>query len=273
MTFQDDPGEDGAPSLPQRILCDTAACVRFFSRMPVPRLSACDDPAALPDFSAIAWAIPIAGVIIALPAALAGVVLGLTHLPFLAVGLIVTGLLAAVTGALHEDGLADIADGFFGGATVERRLAIMKDSQIGSFGALALIFLFGLKSVLIATLLERLGPVPAMAILLGGEALSRTLMAWQWSVLPPARPGGLGHRFGCPDQAAVVLASLAALVFLVPSAFLLPLPALSLGLLLAYSAAYATGRLAKAKIGGFTGDVLGAVQQVSGLVFLICITA
>ncbi|SHL68808.1 adenosylcobinamide-GDP ribazoletransferase [Roseibium suaedae] len=272
MTFQDEPGEGQEPSLPQRILCDTAACLRFFSRLPLPRLSACDNPAALPDFSAIAWAIPIAGVLIALPAALAGVLLGYTGLPALAVGLIVTGLLAAVTGALHEDGLADIADGFFGGATAERRLAIMKDSQIGSFGALALIVSVGLKAVLIATLLERLGPVSAMVLVLGSEALSRCLMAWQWSVLPAARPEGLGHRFGCPDQAAVVLAAVATLVLLIPSASLLPVPALLVALVLSAGAAFAVGRLAIAKIGGFTGDVLGAVQQVSGLVFLICIT-
>lgn len=273
MTFQDEPGDGSKLPLPLRILCDTAACVRFFSRLPLPRLSSHDDPAALPDFRTIAWAIPLAGAVITLPALTAAAVLSLTALPFLAIGLITAGLLAAVTGALHEDGLSDCADGFFGGATPERRLAIMKDSQIGSFGALALIFSAGLKAVLIAALLERSGALVALSFVLGAEVLSRALMVWQWSILPAARPGGLGSRFGSPGQTAAAAAALCAVPFLLPAASLLPLPGLSLALLLAAATAWGVGRLAVAKIGGFTGDVLGAVQQTVSLVFLICITA
>ncbi|WP_417685865.1 adenosylcobinamide-GDP ribazoletransferase [Roseibium sp.] len=248
---------------------DTAACVRFFSRMPVPRLTSSDDPQAIPDFRKIARAIPFAGLIVALPAAAAGLLLGLTNLPSLAIGFIVTGLLATVTGALHEDGLGDVADGFFGGHTPERRLEIMKDSRIGAFGALAMMITIGLKAALIAALLDRFGPLGSMTILLGVESFSRALIVWQWVKLPPARPEGLGSRFGTPDRAALLQAFAAGALSLLVALISLPLSSLALALLLAVFAASGTGLLARAKIGGFTGDVLGAIQQVSALAFLV----
>jgi adenosylcobinamide-GDP ribazoletransferase len=135
MDQQDSP--DTSPRVSDRATFagDLAACIRFFSRLPLPRLGKWDDPAALPAFQRMARAAPLAGVLVALPAALVGLLLGFTALPHLAIGLLMTGALAAVTGGLHEDGLADVADGFFGGHTPERRLEIMKDSRIGSFGA------------------------------------------------------------------------------------------------------------------------------------------
>ncbi len=251
------------------LIADTAACVRFFSRLPLPRLCAADAPERLPDFSKISRAIPLAGLIVALPAALLGLLLGFSALPALTTAFIVTGALTAVTGALHEDGLGDVVDGFFGGHTRERRLEIMKDSRIGAFGALALIISIGLRASLIAALLTRLGPLPAMLALLGAESLSRTLIVWQWSVLSPARPDGLGNQFGHPGQEALKQALVIGAICLLPLVAVLTVSSLSLGLLLAGMAAYSTGVLAHHKIGGFTGDVLGAVQQVSALAFLI----
>ena len=251
------------------LLADTAACVRFFSRLPVPRLSRSDDPAALPDFSRIAKAIPIAGIVVALPAALLCMLGGMTDLPPLATGFLVAGMLAAVTGALHEDGLSDVVDGFFGGHTRERRLEIMKDSRVGAFGALALVLATGLRASLIAGLLERYGPYGAAVILLGVESLSRTLVVWQWSRLPAARPEGLGGRFGRPDSKMVVQAGLICLVLLLPALFALPFTALLLALVLAGTGTWGIGKLSMSKIGGYTGDVLGAIQQVSGLAFLL----
>ncbi|WP_417667093.1 adenosylcobinamide-GDP ribazoletransferase [Roseibium sp.] len=250
-------------------IAETAACVRFFSRLPVPALGPQDDPAALPDFTTIARMIPLAGLIVALPAAAAGVLLGSTALPALAVGFIVVALLAAVTGALHEDGLSDVADGFFGGHTRERRLEIMKDSRIGAFGALALVLSTGLKASLIAGLLDRLGALNAMAIVLGAESFGRTLIVWQWTVLPPARPEGLGSRFGTPDKSVAMQGALIGLLCLLVTVAALSLMSLALALFLAGITAYLVGLLARAKVGGFTGDVLGAIQQLSSLAFLM----
>ncbi|WP_328804136.1 adenosylcobinamide-GDP ribazoletransferase [Roseibium aggregatum] len=254
---------------PALLLADLAACTRFFSRLPLPRLGPSDNPDAAPYFRRVSRAAPLAGVLIALPAALLGLILGLTALPPLATALIVVGTLAATTGALHEDGLADVVDGFFGGGTSERRLEIMKDSRIGTFGALALVLSVALRTILLSALLERFGPGEAMVLFLGAEALSRTLMVWQWSQLPSARPDGLGNRFGRPDTGAAGQAALFGALCLLPSAVALSVPALSLGLILAGIAAHGIGRLVLAKIGGFTGDVLGAVQQITALAFLL----
>jgi len=254
---------------PAPLLADLAACVRFFSRLPLPKLGPDDRPDAAPDFTRIARAAPLAGVLIALPAAVLGVILGLTMLPSLATALVMVGTLAATTGALHEDGLADVADGFFGGATGERRLEIMKDSRIGTFGALALVLSIGLRCVLLAAVLDRFGPGEAMILFLGVEALSRSLLVWQWSQLPSARPDGLGTRFGRPDTRSAGEAALVGALCLMPSAVALSVPALSLGLILAGVAAYGAGRLALARIGGFTGDVLGAIQQITVIAFFL----
>lgn len=263
---------DRAEPLPtrlHRLAADTAACVRFFSRLPLSLpVNAFDDPAAMPDFRRIARAAPLAGLMVALPAAALGTVFGYTHLPDLAVATLMVGFLAAITGALHEDGLSDLADGFFGGATREKRLEIMKDSRIGAFGALALIVSVILRVVLLAALWERFSPADAALLFLSGEALSRTLFVWQWRDLPPARPGGLAARFGKPDAATLKGALLVTLPVLLPAFLLLSLPAFMLALALAAALAYATGALARDKIGGVTGDVLGAIQQISGLGFL-----
>ena len=249
------------------LLAETAACIRFFSRIPLPRLAPSDDPESAPDFTRIARAIPLAGFLIALPAALLIFLLGFSALPPLAIGLLATGLLTTITGALHEDGLADVADGFFGGHTPDRRLSIMKDSRIGAFGALALVIAIGLKATLIAGALERFGSLGALTVLLAAESLSRFLLVWQWARLPPARPDGLGSRFGRPESTAVRQAAIATLICLSPALLLLPLTAALSGLALALISSYGLGLLAKAKVGGFTGDVLGAIQQVSGLGF------
>ncbi|WP_209017042.1 adenosylcobinamide-GDP ribazoletransferase [Roseibium aggregatum] len=252
-----------------RLAADTAACVRFFSRLPLPKVNPADDPAAAPDFNTVARATPLAGFAIALPAAGIGMALGFTHLPALAVAALTAATLAATTGALHEDGLSDVADGFFGGGTPERRLEIMKDSRIGAFGALAVVLTTILRVGLLAALWQRFGPADAALLFLLGEAFSRLLVVWQWQRLPLARPDGLAARFGKPGAGTLRQATLLSLPFLVPALLLLSFGALCLALLIAVAAANFCGRLALDKTGGVTGDVLGAIQQISGLGFLL----
>jgi adenosylcobinamide-GDP ribazoletransferase len=251
------------------LFADTAACIRFFSRIPISSVNHADDPASAPDFPRIARAAPLAGVFIALPAAGLGMLLGFTELPVLAVACLTVALLAATTGALHEDGLSDLADGFFGASAREQRLEIMKDSRIGAFGSLTLTLAIILRVALLAAVWQRFGPADAALLFLSGEALSRTLVVWQWNMQPLARPEGLAARFGKPGNQSFQQALLVSIPLLLPSALMLSLPAFSLGVLLAAGTAYAIGRLAIIKIGGVTGDVLGAIQQLSGLGFLL----
>ncbi|MBO6758887.1 MAG: adenosylcobinamide-GDP ribazoletransferase [Roseibium sp.] len=273
-----DNNETAAPARPRAgttassaasLVADTAACVRFFSRLPLPRTGALDDPAAPPDFSRIARAAPLAGAFVALPAAGLGLILGYSALPTLVTGFVVVAALAAVTGALHEDGLSDTADGFFGGANPQRRLEIMKDSRIGAFGAIALVVSIGMKAALIAGLLDRFGAADAMVVLLASEAVSRAALVWQWAGLPSARPEGLGARFGRPTGRSAATAAGLALFCALPAMLQVPLTAAALGIGAAVLAAYGIGRMAKSKIDGVTGDVLGAIQQIGALAFLL----
>lgn len=209
-----------------------------------------------PEGAASAWAWPLAGLVIgALAAATAGLALafGAGAGPAAAAALAVQALL---TGALHEDGLADTADGLMGGRTPERRLEIMKDSRIGSFGALALML------VTLATWSALAGLVATgahWAALPAAAALSRAPMAAVMAALPPARPGGLSAGSGRPTPAkagaAAGLGLLAALLLCGWAALGAAALAAALSALLALAA--------RSKIGGQTGDILGATQQLS----------
>ncbi|MEP3047511.1 MAG: adenosylcobinamide-GDP ribazoletransferase [Roseibium sp.] len=251
------------------LFADMAACVRFFSRIPLQAVNSHDNRSAVPDFRRIACAAPLAGAFIALPAAGIGMLLGFTQLPPLVVSVIVVFILVVTTGALHEDGLSDLADGFFGGSTSEKRLEIMKDSRIGAFGAIALVLGILLRVALLSTLWQRFGPADGALLFLSSEVLSRALMVWQWQSLRLARPEGLAARFGKPDMQTVKQALIVMAILMVPAALMLSLSSLSLGLILASAIAFGTGQLAIQKIGGATGDVLGAIQQLSSLGFLL----
>ncbi len=253
------------------LLRDLAACLRFYSRLPVPHLGG-GDPHAAPDFTTVPRVLPVAGVILALPSAAALLAAwGLGLGPFLS-AVLALAVSVAVTGALHEDGLADVAAGF-GGATPERRLEIMRDSRIGAYGATALVLALALRIGALATMLDRAAASAAIALLLAA-ALSRVAALLPMVLLGPARPGGLSASVGRPTRGTLGTAAgfgLALALLALP----LGLPAhgvlamvLSSGL-----AALALTRLADRKIGGQTGDVVGACQQVAEIAGLLGLVA
>lgn len=248
---------------------DLLACLRFYSRLPVPTLAAETSPHAMPDVSRMARVLPLAGLLIALPAAL---VILLAHglgLP----GTIVAGLALAVlvmtTGAFHEDGLADTADGFGGGAERARKLEIMKDSRIGTYGGVALILSLGLRWAALAILTDRSG-LGAAGLMIAAAALSRPLGLMPLFALPPARPDGAASAAGRPTTDAFVTSLgggvIAALLFGLPQA---SLPLVLVACVLAAVGALAITALARAQIGGQTGDVAGAAQQLAEIGFLL----
>lgn len=272
MSDLQDRAAGGNASYSSGLAADVALCLRFFSRVPLPRLNTADDPARLPDFTRAARAVPLAGSVVALPAAILLLLLHLTALPFAVQALAAVVLAICITGGLHEDGLADVADGFFGGSTKDRRLEIMKDSRIGAFGAIALMTSLLARTLLIATLIERWGPLAAATSFMAAESASRTAMVWLWHKLPAARADGLGASFGKPDASSAITATTIAALLATPLVFLLPLAALAAAILLVLAAAIAMNRLASAKIGGQTGDVLGATQQVALIAMLSGLT-
>ncbi|MCM5552148.1 adenosylcobinamide-GDP ribazoletransferase [Pleomorphomonas sp. NRK KF1] len=248
-------------------LADLGASLRFFSRLPVPQLGRRDDTGALPDLPRAAAAVPFAGFLIALPAALIGLGASAAGLPDLLVGLLVVAALVAPTGALHEDGLADSADGLIGGASAEKRLLIMKDSRIGTFAGLALVLSTLVRASAYGALF--LHPVAGLFAVLGGGALSRLSMTALWAALPNARPDGLAARLGQPDRRSVAIGAGVTVLLLSPLPALVGAPAVLLGIAFAALAALAFGALAREKIGGQTGDILGATQVLTEAAFLI----
>ncbi|WP_249689364.1 adenosylcobinamide-GDP ribazoletransferase [Stappia sp. WLB 29] len=256
-----------------RSAADLAACLRFFSRVPFPAVNRLDDLSQLPAFSRAAWLVPVAGALLALPPALLLTLLGLTDLPPLAASLLAVAFAMTLTGALHEDGLADVADGFFGASRRERRLEIMKDSRIGAFGTLALVVCVGLRAVLLAALMERVGALSAALLLILAEAVSRAAMVGVWTALAPTRPDGLAAASGQPSSRAATAAVLLGLAAALAGLALLPALTVFAALLLAATAATGTALLARARIGGHTGDVLGATQQLTliGLLLGFCL--
>ena len=248
---------------------DLAACLRFYSRLPVPRLPGEGDPHAVPDFRTVPRMLPVAGLILAVPAALVLLVVwGLGLGPFLAATLAVTaGVL--VTGALHEDGLADVADGFGGGSTAAGRIEIMRDSRIGAYGGTALVLSLALRIGTLATLLDRTGTDAALALFLAA-ALSRSAALSPMVLLAPARPGGAGAAVGRPEAATLTIVAASGLG-LALLGWLCGLPFLGVVLMpaLALAASLGMTALARTMIGGQTGDVIGACQQVAEIAALI----
>ncbi len=252
----------------------TAICIRFYSRLPVPAMPG-EAPHAAPDFRLVPKALPLAGLAIALPAALVLLLGGLVRLdPLLAASLAVAAG-AIVTGALHEDGLADSADGLFGGATPERRLEIMRDSRIGSYGALALLLSVLLRTAALAAIWKAAGPLAAAAALLAAAPWSRVEGIRLLAILPPARPDGAAAAVGRPERDVLPLAyglagAIAAGLALVAG---LPLGGLALGLALAVAATALLARAARRLIGGQTGDIIGASQQLAEIAIYIGLAA
>ena len=247
------------------ILGDVLRCLRFYSRIPVPPIGCEADPHGAPDFRTMPRVVPVAGALIGAfgaAAVLAGHALGLGPLVTAAFAIAV---LTLVTGAFHEDGLADTADGFGGGATPERRLGIMKDSRIGSYGGAALALAYVLRVSCLGELIASVAaPSAAAAVVLIG-ALSRTAALIVMALLPPARMTGSAYAAGQAPVASVGTAWLvcAALGLLLVFTTSLRAAGVALGFVLAAAAALFMTRLSRRLIAGQTGDVGGATQQVA----------
>ncbi|MGR3465487.1 adenosylcobinamide-GDP ribazoletransferase [Limimaricola sp.] len=207
------------------------------------------------------WAFPLAGLAVGATAGLVfwiALALGLPPGPAAAVALFAQIL---ITGGLHEDGLADCADGLWGGFERAGRLEIMRDSRVGSYGVLAI----GTTLLIRWSALAVGGPV-ALVI---AAVLSRAAMIWPMTRLPHAREDGLARLAGRPSGRA------AALAFGVAALVVLPLAGWSLLLLLPAVAltAQCGAAIARAKIGGQTGDILGGTQQMAEMAALLVLAA
>ncbi len=254
------PRDDAATvdGVPTGLLTGLLAALGFLTAVPLPRLGR-QTPGRASLGRSVAW-FPLVGALLGAVVALAdaGLRLGLPH--GLAVALLL-GLTALLTGGLHWDGLMDACDGLFSGGDAERRLAIMRDSRIGAFGALGLACALLIEWNALVAL-----PAPGRAgWLVVAFVVSRWVLAWLLVAFRYARPAGLGTAFGSAGRVELVVASGVAAAGCALLAGAAGLLALGLGWLLASALAW----LACRRVGGLTGDLYGATAQLVEIAVLV----
>lgn len=241
----------------KRTLKDLLAAFQFLTRLPLPSTEY--DPGALARSSKY---FPLVGAVVgALAYLVYRLLYGHLPLPLVAVGVLLTTIL--LTGGLHEDAFADVADGFGGGWSREQILRILKDSRVGSYGAIAVVLSLLSRTFLLASL-------PAhrfFSIVLCAQILSR------WTILPlgyllkPARAEGQGARVAQSISfISVLIGSLFCVVFasyLLRSWFWLPT-------IVAVCIAALSGYYYQRRIGGITGDCFGATIQLTEIAIYLC---
>jgi len=241
---------------------------RFLTRAPLP--STGDKSITLSDAFMM---FPMVGALIGAFSGLvmwAGLALGLPPLP---AAIIAVGATVFLTGALHEDGLGDVADGFGGGKNVAEKLTIMRDSRLGTYGVLCLVLAVAARLGALAGLAEVLSPLAVLFILIAAAALSRGLMVGIIATLPAARTEGLSATLRVRRPVALMTGALCLTIVL---AALLPVLSMSGVLISLISATFATVILAVVafrQIGGHTGDVAGAAQQIAEIACLFAVIA
>ncbi|HTU54276.1 MAG TPA: adenosylcobinamide-GDP ribazoletransferase [Acetobacteraceae bacterium] len=246
------------------VLSELVAAFILLTRLPLGRFTA-DRPTVA--IARSVWAFPLAG---AAAGALGGAAYAGATLAGVPPGVGAVAALAVMvlfTGALHEDGLADSADGFGGGRTPEHKLEIMRDSRIGSFGAIALILSLAARWAAIAAIGR---PLHVLSALVVAASLGRAGMVVLPLALGPARSDGLAFGLQGPDRVRT-LAGFAIAILL--AAMLLPPRTALRAIAGALVASLAVAWLARSQIGGYTGDVLGAASVVTECVAIGLIAA
>jgi adenosylcobinamide-GDP ribazoletransferase len=244
---------------PWRLIGDLRTAVAFCTCLPVGAAATATDAR---HFVAASWALPVAGAFVG---AAGGLVywfawhVGLPAAPAAALALAAT---LALTGALHEDGLADTADGL-GGGSRENKLAIMRDSRIGTFGACALGMSLLLRWTALVSFTE---PGRAVTALIAAHVASRAALPAFLRIIPPARADGLSATAGRPSRGSVGIAAALAAALL---GVLLGPAALPEVFALLMITGWLLGLLAMRQFGGQTGDVLGALEQAAEIVVLL----
>ena len=234
----------------------------FFSRIPLPEDLA-NRAAHDSGLNSAVTVFPLVGLLIGLLTGIVWYISSLLFPPMLAAGLaIVAG--ALITGGLHEDGLADCADGLGGSADREKALEIMRDSRLGSYGAIAIFASFGLRWAALASL----SPIAGFFALLVAHSGSRTAIILAMKYASYARKEGLGQlASGELPSGGFETAIVISIVIAMLSGWILGLTALLLGLATAWLAL----KYMEKRLGGYTGDGLGAMEQIAEITILVAL--
>lgn len=243
----------------EKILADIRIAMSLSTILPVGPAKPLDNG----EIAQAGWAFPVAGLAVGLVGAIVYAFAHAAHLPPDAAAVFALAATILVTGAIHEDGLADAADGLGGGRGREQKLEIMRDSRIGTYGACALALSILVRWSALATIAE---PASVASALLVAHAAARAqLPVFMWLV-PPARSDGLSAGAGqVSPESAMVAAGLGFLCL----AFGLGFGKAILGLILLSLVGLVWAWLATKQIGGQTGDILGALEQSGEIAILM----
>lgn len=241
-----------------RPIADIKTTIAFLTRIPIGDIG---DGATI---TRAIWAVPIAGLVVGAIAACVYAATSALGLPTLPAAALTVGATLFVTGALHEDGLADTADGFGGGATRARKLEIMHDSRVGTYGACALMMSLLLRAAALASIAE---PVHAAYALIAAHVAARATLPVFMRLVPPARSDGLSADAGRPSSTSAATAALLGIAALAVSFTLAKAGAALVWIVLVM---FVMARLCRKQIGGQTGDTLGALEQMVEISILLC---
>jgi adenosylcobinamide-GDP ribazoletransferase len=251
-----------------RPFAELLVSLRFLTRFPVP-FSRTIDP--LPLSQGMRF-FAVAGLLIGAISGFILVGLRSLHVPVLMAAAFTCMLGALITGALHEDGLADTVDGLFGGKTREQRLLIMRDSRIGTYGAIAL----GLAMLIRVGAYEALFTLPSTTTILliaAAGGFSRAMVVDMMWATRPARSDGLSVLAGRPGRNTALFAIASGGAFTVYAGLGVQDVSGFIAILAALAVTGLLRRLAMQQIGGQTGDICGAVQVLSEIVMLAVFTS
>ena len=241
---------------------ELALAFSLLTRLPVPTVAAAD----VANVSNFVWAFPVAGLAVGSIGAVAcwlAIGFGASH-SIAALAAMAATMLAS--GALHEDGLADFWDGIGGGRTRARKLEIMRDSGIGSYGAIALFVVLAARWAALSSVADFHQMAAALVL---AHTAGRGMLALVFEFWRPARKDGLAAAAGGSWLRAVMAILLTAVIGL---AFAEP-PITLAAVLAAALAIVAVAKLAARQLGGYTGDVLGAAEQTAEALVLIAVSA
>ena len=243
-------------------LDDLRTAVAFLTRLPMPH----PQGASPENFVRAHRLFPVVGAAIGGAVGLFCLALRAIGLPDLAAAVLALGAGALLTGALHEDGLADVADGFGGGRDPAAKLEIMRDSRLGTYGALMLLVIFFAKVSALATLPDAF----VVQCLIAAHALARGVLPFMSMSLSYARKDGLAANAGRPDSTTAATAGALALIM---AWLVLPWREAFCAALAAAACAAGIAWLAQRQIGGQTGDVLGGAEQLGETTILLLLAA
>ncbi len=249
-------------------MAELVHALKFLTRLPIPFSRTIDPPPPNQTMRMFSLAGGVIGLLIA-----AVLIAGqFARLPAMMTALIAVAVGMLITGALHEDGFADTADGLGGGKTRERRLEIMRDSRIGTYGALALIVAVGIRVVAYASLLQL--PLPTIVtVVVATQAFSRALVVDLLWATPPARNDGLSNYAGRPPRAVAMFAIVIGLGLTLLAGYYTSFGNAVLALGSGLAATAAIRWQAVRLIGGQTGDICGAAQVACELMMLTAFVA